>query len=234
MKSPIHRLVHFSWHTWLYVWRRLWKTKTADGTGKIVIRKLQFLADACEAIWPTPGRKREPLIALGSQQFWASFLRPRYPSATTLHWKSSAVKKKKKKILQHYCASIGLCPMGNSGCFPWGKPAARESHYPIYGAWWVSECFHNPPSSESDMDYRTLTCSQMLINPCSCSRESTDTVRESALKGNWEKNPLPHHEIEPASATCRSDALPTELHPHPNEWSGKVDTRKLERHSCWQ
>ena len=34
---------------------------------------------------------------------------------------------------------------------------------------------------------------------------------------NWfcEKNPLPHRGIEPASAACRSDALPTELHPHP-------------------
>ena len=31
----------------------------------------------------------------------------------------------------------------------------------------------------------------------------------------WEKNPLPHRGIEPASAACRSDALPTELHPHP-------------------
>ena len=26
----------------------------------------------------------------------------------------------------------------------------------------------------------------------------------------WEKNPLPHRGIEPASAACRSDALPTE------------------------
>ena len=31
----------------------------------------------------------------------------------------------------------------------------------------------------------------------------------------WEKNPLPHRGIEPVSAACRSDALPTELHPHP-------------------
>ena len=29
----------------------------------------------------------------------------------------------------------------------------------------------------------------------------------------WEKDPLPPRGIEPASATCRSDALPTELHP---------------------
>ena len=29
----------------------------------------------------------------------------------------------------------------------------------------------------------------------------------------WEKNPLLHWGIEPASAACRSNALPTELHP---------------------
>ena len=33
---------------------------------------------------------------------------------------------------------------------------------------------------------------------------------ESCLR---EKNPLPHGEIEPVSAACRSDALPTERHP---------------------
>ena len=31
----------------------------------------------------------------------------------------------------------------------------------------------------------------------------------------WEKNPLPHWRIEPASAMCRPDALPNELHPRP-------------------
>ena len=30
---------------------------------------------------------------------------------------------------------------------------------------------------------------------------------------HWEKNPLPHQEIEPASVACQSDTLPTELHP---------------------
>ena len=34
-------------------------------------------------------------------------------------------------------------------------------------------------------------------------------------KRQWEKNPLPHQRTEPASVTCRSDALPTELHPNP-------------------
>ena len=39
---------------------------------------------------------------------------------------------------------------------------------------------------------------------------------------HWEKNPLPHRRIEPASATSRSDALPAELHPHPYDQNGDV------------
>ena len=31
----------------------------------------------------------------------------------------------------------------------------------------------------------------------------------------WEKSPLPHWGINPAAVMCLSDALPTELHPHP-------------------
>ena len=41
-----------------------------------------------------------------------------------------------------------------------------------------------------------------------------DTVRESALKVDWEKNPLPHQGIEPPSAAYRSHTLLTELDPH--------------------
>ena len=50
------------------------------------------------------------------------------------------------------------------------------------------------------------------VNACNCTRGCTDTVRESALKVDLEKNPLPHRRIEPASAACWSDGLPTELH----------------------
>ena len=45
----------------------------------------------------------------------------------------------------------------------------------------------------------------------------TDTVRESALEVDWEKNPLPHLGFEPASVlrlAFQSDALPTELSLH--------------------
>ena len=56
------------------------------------------------------------------------------------------------------------------------------------------------------------------VNACDCTQGCTDTVRESALKVDSGEGggifPSPHRGIEPASAACRSDALPTELHPH--------------------
>ena len=58
------------------------------------------------------------------------------------------------------------------------------------------------------------------VNTCDCTRGCADTVIESALKVDSGKKttPLPHREIEPVSAKCRSDALPTDLHPHLQTW----------------
>ena len=64
------------------------------------------------------------------------------------------------------------------------------------------------------MDYRICNV-RTDVNVCNCTLGYTDTVRESALKDDWEKNPLPHQGIELASAACQSDALPTELQSHP-------------------
>ena len=116
----------------------------------------------------------------------------------------------KNKILQLYCPS-GYSPMENSGCFPRGKPAATESRYPSYGACLMFQCFHNSP--KSDMDYEIFSV-RTDVNACNCTRGCTDTLRESALKiGSGKKNPSPRQGIEPASAACRSDALPTKVHP---------------------
>ena len=58
-----------------------------------------------------------------------------------------------------------------------------------------------------------VACAQTLAHAIA-QEGNTDTVRESALKvDSGKKIPLPHRGIEPASAACRSDALPTELHP---------------------
>ena len=70
-----------------------------------------------------------------------------------------------------YCP-IGISPVGKSGRFPRGKPAATESRYPTYGACSVFECFHNPPNS--DMDYRILNV-HTGVNACDCTRVCPDT-----------------------------------------------------------
>ena len=111
---------------------------------------------------------------------------------------------------QLYCRN-GIPPLGNSVCFPQGKPAVTESRYPTYGLWWVFLWFRN--LLNFDMDYKICNV-RTDVNACDCTRGCTDTVRESALKiDSGRKIPCPHRGIEPASAACRSDALPTELHP---------------------
>ena len=82
-------------------------------------------------------------------------------------------------FLRLYCPN-GISPTGNSGCFPWGKPAATESRYPTYGACWVFECFHYP--TNSDLDYRIFNV-HTQVNAWDCTRGCMDTrKRESALK----------------------------------------------------
>ena len=82
--------------------------------------------------------------------------------------------------------------------------------------------FHNPPKSE--MDYMIFNV-DTDVNACDCIRGCTDTIRESALKfWLWEKHPLLHKRIQSVLAACRSDALPTELHPHPCKVSDKNHT----------
>ena len=52
------------------------------------------------------------------------------------------------------------------------------------------------------------------VNACDCTRGCTDTRKRVCTESwHWEKNPLPHRGIEPASAACRSDVPATELHP---------------------
>ena len=51
------------------------------------------------------------------------------------------------------------------------------------------------------------------VKVCGYTLVCTDTIRESALKVDWEKNPLLHRRIRPASAACRSDAHITKALP---------------------
>ena len=45
------------------------------------------------------------------------------------------------------------------------------------------------------------------VNACNCGQGCMDTVRVCTESRLWEKNPLPHRGIEPASDMCWSDAL---------------------------
>ena len=104
--------------------------------------------------------------------------------------------------------------MGNSGCFPRGKPAVIGSCYPTYNACWVFGYF-SVSIIHQTLTWTTgpLTCARMKMHPIV--RGGVRTLKESVMKADWEKNPLQHWGIEPASVVCRSDFLPTELHPHP-------------------
>ena len=57
------------------------------------------------------------------------------------------------------------------------------------------------------MDYRIFNV-RAEVNACDCTRGCTDTRKRVCTESwLWEKNPLPHWGIEPASAAWRSDAL---------------------------
>ena len=85
--------------------------------------------------------------------------------------KSHRARKSHPLFNQLYCP-IGISPMGKSGCFPRRKPDATESRHPYYGACWVFDCFHTPPTS--DMDYRIFNVSTD-VNACDYTRGCTDT-----------------------------------------------------------
>ena len=53
------------------------------------------------------------------------------------------------------------------------------------------------------------------INACTHTRGCADTIKGCTESWLWEKNSFLHQGIEPASAKCLSDVLPTELHPNP-------------------
>ena len=89
-----------------------------------------------------------------------------------------------------------ISPIGNTGHFILGIPTAVESPYPTYGAWCLSVY----------IDYRFFyLCTD--INTCDCRR---------GCRVHWKVTLESHEGIQHASAMCRLDALPTELHPHPH------------------
>ena len=95
--------------------------------------------------------------------------------------------------------------MGNSGCFPQGKPAVTVMLPSL-------RCM-----LKSDMDHR-ISNMRADVNECYCTQGCTDTCKRVCTRSwLWEKNPLPHWGIEPASVVWWSDAVPNELQPHLSE-----------------
>ena len=90
----------------------------------------------------------------------------------------------------------------------------QQSCYLTYSACWVFSV---------SVIYQTLTwtkgsltCTQILMHVIAHWGVRGHRRRACAESWLWEKNPLPHLGIEPASAACWSDALPIELHLHPS------------------
>ena len=89
------------------------------------------------------------------------------------------------------------------------QPQLQEQHYPFLSVcavskqWFGCQCLG------------VLMSTQIIIHAIS-HRACMDAVRESALKVDWEKNPLPHRDSNQhqyCTSAFLSDALPTELFP---------------------
>ena len=96
-------------------------------------------------------------------------------------------------ISQLYCP-IGMSPMGSSGGFhfPWREPAATVV---LPNLWCMLGVLVLPSSTKLwQMNY-TIFNVGTDVNACSFTQGCMDTVRESALKVDWQKNPLlqPQH-----------------------------------------
>ena len=94
---------------------------------------------------------------------------------------------------------------GNSGCHTWVRRSSHKS----------SATHSNQCMQYCRVSRQWYGC--QIFNMCTnvdAHGGCTDTVRESALKADWEKNPLPHQVLEPMSAlhlAFQSDILPNEL-----------------------
>ena len=90
------------------------------------------------------------------------------------------------------CTSLPLA--GNLGRLTWIRHSSHRSstihsyrcaqYFPVSKQWYGCQCLG------------FLMCTQMLMHVIAC-RDCADTRRESALKVDWEKNPLLYWRLEP-------------------------------------
>ena len=119
------------------------------------------------------------------------------------------------------CTSLSFG--GNSGRPNWARHGSRKSsathsyqcvqYFPVSRQWYGCQCLG------------FLTCTQMLMHAIA-HRGCTDTVRESALKADWDKNPLPYQGLKPVpvfapgfSVGCSTSwAIPAPVCVSLNDW----------------
>ena len=109
-------------------------------------------------------------------------------------------------FLQLYCPN-GISPMGKSGCFPHGKPAAIVA-LPNLLCMLGFLCFHNSPNS--DMDYRIFNV-RTDVNACDCTQGCTDTRKRVCTESRlWEKK-IPCRTRESILRQRRDGPMPYQL-----------------------
>ena len=122
-------------------------------------------------------------------------------------------------VLQHVCHHYNSCIVP-VGFLPWeirvafpGESQLRQSHTTkpsVHAGCFSVSIFHRTLTRTTG----SLTCAQMLMHAIAHGDVRTH-LRESSPKVDWEKNPVPHWGIEPASAAWWSDALTNWATSHP-------------------
>ena len=107
-----------------------------------------------------------------------------------------------------FCISLSI--VGNLHRLTWVRHSSRKSST-AHSCQYVSY-FHVSKQWYGCQCLAFLTCAHMLRHVIA-HRGCSDTVRQSALEVDWEKNPLSHQGLEPKSVLClafQSDTLPVE------------------------
>ena len=119
-----------------------------------------------------------------------------------------------------FIVPLGFLPWETCVVFPLEKASCdRCATWPVVpaGCFGVSITYHTLTWTTG-----SLTCAQVLIH--AITPRCTDTTRESALKADsGRKIPCRTEVSNLTSAACRSDALPTELHPNPHDVNERED-----------
>ena len=116
----------------------------------------------------------------------------------------------------HFCSSACHFFYGGHPFFMWpfSIPLPLGQPHSIFEGWpHVLLYFHQSKQWYGCQRVGFSTCTQIFMHLIA-RRSWTNTVRNSAMKAGWEKNPLLHQGVKPASTVCWTQHWITELHPH--------------------